>query len=277
LARGWVFVVATIDRNRVYSTEKKKRWADLGECYGALSTMSRDLLWELRRLCKRNGWKTIKNEWIAVVEAHRSGWPHANFLIYCPELADELEAERLRRLDRGRSARDSTLVHGELQAALQRSGWGIQSTAEQVRDLGALGSYVTKLAGEQLAVGGELAKLTQAPYAAPHRFRRLRSGKSFLAKKHKNEEVTGTLIRREFDVNKSVFGALPLHKVSAEAEEMVALCCQLEGERIEAEAKRERPAGPVFELARGPGERAELMAKTLGFQLATWVDGRLRY
>jgi len=208
------------------------------------------LLWELRKYCTKKGWRKLKNEWIAVVEAHRTGWPHVNFLIYCPELALALETERVRRLADGRSARESILVHGALQGALSRSGWGIQSTAEQVRDIGALGGYVTKLAGEQAQVSGELAKLTQAPTVAPHRFRRLRAGRGFLPAKRTNPETTGTLVRREWDPQRSAHGAVPLHDVAPDQVDMAALACALEGDQIEAECFAAAEGKPFVPLAR---------------------------
>lgn len=231
---GWCFLVLTLDRN---GHESGRPWLDVNEAYRALGKMTRAVLqrigatWgpERRRYVTRSKKtgvtrirteRTIGNRWVSVVEAHRSGWPHANVVLWCPELAELLESERCARLEdpeladavaeaqalwRSKQtvpselrerARNAVVVRGALRTMLTDSGWGYQSTAERARDLEAVIGYGVKLAGLHDASVGELSKVTQCPMNAPERFRRLRSGKGFLPPRHRDPSVTGCLVRR---------------------------------------------------------------------------------
>jgi len=206
---GWCYFVLTLDRNGYFSGER--RWANVTEAYRELGQMSEKLLKRLRR-----AYPELGSAWVAVVEAHRSGWPHLNLMVYCPELARELRTARASRLGatqreaaalavlprvvrerlQRQREREAVLLGGHLLDHAMECGWGRQSTAEGVRDTDALAGYIVKLAGQHDASVGELAKVTQAPLAAPERFRRLRSGKGFLPPRYKNPAVTGCLLRR---------------------------------------------------------------------------------
>lgn len=227
---GWCFLVLTLDRNAYFGG---KRWSDVNEAYREIGTMTRATLGRIGRLwgpevvAERSGrsgeLRTVRklgNRWVAVVEAHRSGWPHVNLLVWCPELAELLRAERAERMadpevadavelardawKRGEPvtheirerARRATVAGGAVLELLEASGWGRQSTAEAARDTEALAGYAVKLAGLHDAAVGEVAKITQAPLNAPERFRRLRSGKGFLPPRHVDPEVTGCMVRR---------------------------------------------------------------------------------
>jgi len=184
---GWVFAVLTIDRNGYYTG---KPWADVTSAYRELGRMSERFLKRLRRAYG------LGSEWVAVVEMHRSGWPHINLMLHCPELAAALRAAKAERAASGATERESILLSGELLDHAMDVGWGRQSTAEAAKDTDALAGYIVKLAGNHDATVGELAKMTQAPTTAPARFRRLRSGKGFLPPRRSNPEVTGVLVRR---------------------------------------------------------------------------------
>lgn len=184
---GWVFLVLTIDRDGYYSGQP---WPDVTTAYRSLGKMSEKFLKRLRRAYG------LGSQWVAVVESHKSGWPHVNLMLYSPELADEIRSAKRTRASAGASPRDQILVGERLLEHAMECGWGRQSTADVARDTEALSSYIVKLAGNHEASVGELAKITQAPLAAPARFRRLRSGKGFLPPRHKNAETTGVLIRR---------------------------------------------------------------------------------
>ena len=185
---GWVYLCLTIDRDGYYTG---RPWLDVNQAYRALSSMTEKLLKRLRR-----EWSEPLRAWYAVVEAHKSGWPHVNLVVYAPRLARELATSMRARLDAGAKDREASLLEGTLLEHAMAVGWGRQSIAEKVRDRDALDGYCTKLAGMQDASIGELAKITQAPTMAPARFRRLRSAKGFLPPRHKNLEVTGALVRR---------------------------------------------------------------------------------
>lgn len=230
---GWVFLVLTIDREGYFSGQP---WSDVNAAYREIGKLTTKTLtrigrrWgsETRVECggrskQPRTVRTLGKAWVAVVEAHRSGWPHVNLLVWCPELAAQLRWEHEERLEdpevadavelardawkRGEPvtpatrelARKATLVGGELRDVLLASGWGLQSTAEAARSTDAIAGYVVKLAGNHDSSIGEVAKITQAPLAAPERFRRLRAGKGFLPPRYKNETVTGVLFRRARD------------------------------------------------------------------------------
>lgn len=230
-ANGWVFCVLTLDREGFYTGTKP--WNDVQEAYRALSKQCRNFMARVRRLCIRNGWRSPGSDWVATVEAHKSGWPHVNLVFYAPELADELEFGRQLGLARGLSKRGATMLDGELLAAAVSTGWGHQSTAERARSRDALAGYITKIAGKLDATTGEIAKLTQTPTNAHERFRRLRSGKGFLPPRRKSEGTTGTMMRRAIDVERSMYGAEPLHKVKdPELAKQVFKCAEIEEDRI---------------------------------------------
>ncbi|HWA76040.1 MAG TPA: hypothetical protein VG937_27065 [Polyangiaceae bacterium] len=197
--------------------------------------------------------KPIGSEWVAVVEAHRSGWPHMNLLVYSPDLARELAERITQRELAGMSKRDSTLLHGELLAMVTATGWGAQSTAEPVRDKGAVTDYITKLAGLAGAAGADVAKVTQVPLSAPQRFRRLRSDTTFLpTRRESSDDITGALIRRTGDVDGTRL-ALPLHETRASDREQVADCCYQE----EALMMEEMRPGERRDAERSPARRAK--------------------
>lgn len=250
--RGWCFLVLTIDREGYYSGQP---WADVSAAYAALGKMTRATLarigrtWGPETALERSGrskeLRTVRklgNRWVAVVEAHRSGWPHVNLLVWCPELAELLRSDHAERLedpevaDAVELARDAwsrkepvpsriremarraTTVGAALRQLVEASGWGRESTAEAARSSEAIAGYVVKLAGQHDASVGELAKITQAPLNAPERFRRLRSGKGFLPPRQKDESVTGTLVRRR----RSAEGDWEIQAVNAPKDETQA-------------------------------------------------------
>lgn len=178
--KGWVFLTLTVPRRGV------KGWRAVDEVFKDLSRRNRNFFARLRRFCKARGWRALGNQWVGVVEAHRSGWPHMHFALWCPELAawlrDNPQAENL--------------LPEELAVAAVDCGWGERCSVEPARSQDALAGYLTKLAGEAGELTGELAKLTQLPTTAPVRFRRLRAGKGFLPPRKKNPAYTGTLVRR---------------------------------------------------------------------------------
>jgi len=188
---GWVYAVLTIDREGYYSG---RRWPSIEHAYAELSRMSRNLLSRLRRRYDDVG------GWVAVVEAHRSGWPHLNLMLYCPTLATELREQEEARKQAGATDREAILLSGRLLEDAESVGWGRQSTAESGRDIDAINGYIVKLAGHHDRAIGEISKLCQAPTNAPPRFRRLRSAKGFLPPRHHSERTTGVMLRRRRSV-----------------------------------------------------------------------------
>lgn len=119
-----------------------------------------------------------------------------NLLLHAPTIARELERARCSKIERGSTVRESLLLSGRVGDAAVECGWGYESTGEVARSRDAVSSYIVKLAGKHDASVGEVAKITQAPTAAPERFRRLRSGKGFLPPRRHDPDVTGVLVRR---------------------------------------------------------------------------------
>jgi hypothetical protein len=230
-ARGFVFVVLTLDQRGFYDKRQTgwRKFRDVREAYRELGRQSQKLLYRLRRWQKRHGMRELRNEWFAVVESHRTGWPHMNLVLYSPQLARHLDQEQAARRAAGETdPRELILLQGELREMAEGAGWGRQSTAERARDQKALAGYVTKLAGFSDRTAGEVAKITQAPKAAPSKFRRLRSGKGFLPPRRSTSDGwTGALIRRQVCDNGDPV-VLPLHNVGLEHAANVRDACELE-------------------------------------------------
>lgn len=292
LPKGWVFVVLTIDRAGHYSGEP---WENAQDAYRSLSDMSGKWMKRLRRRCEKLGWTDPGNRWAMVIEAHRSGWPHANLLLYCPELAAALDAEREERELIGLTGRDAiklgtsstpergyTLGPRALLGDIStETGWGIESTAEGARNNDALANYVVKLAGVPDENINELAKLTQTPKAAPFRFRRLRSGKGFLPPANKDSEATGALVKRETDRETGyTYAVVPAPKGGhrPERREAVEMAQRLEDRCIEQDEEREwyerkdREGPPSIPLVtRWSGER---MLEQVTPEPQTWAEAQ---
>lgn len=182
-SNGWVFLTLTLKRDCV------KSWQSVDTAYKDLSVRTRNFFSRLRRWMKRNEWKAFENQWIGVVEAHRSGWPHMHFMIWSPDLASHCRHHPTE----GHFLSEELAVHAE------NCGWGARSTLEPGRSAQAMASYLVKLSGEADRLQGEISKMTQLPTVAPIKFRRLRAGKGFLPPRKKNDEYTGTLLRRRPD------------------------------------------------------------------------------
>jgi len=236
---GWVFLVLTLDMRGHYVGGVAK-WETAAAAFRDLSRLNRNFLTILRRYAKKNGWRNPASNWVAVVEAHRTGNPHLNLMVYSPELAAQLASEREYIRAQEGTRRQEILLRGDLLCMAMQAGWGAESTAERVESLGKLNNYMVKLAGEGGQTSHELAKLSQVPRNAPKNFRRLRSGKGFLKPKHKSETMTGTMIRRVVDYGHGQsLGAIPLQKPSRFKRDidryMAGVCCGLEGDRLERE------------------------------------------
>lgn len=289
--RGWCFLVLTLDRDGYFSG---KPWFDINAAYAALGKMSRKVLqrigreWGPETRLERSGrsreLRTVRvlgNRWFSVVEAHRSGWPHLNLVLWCPELAALLRREQADRLeddelanavalardawkrreaipaDVRELARQATVASGDVLRVLEASGWGRQSTAEAARDIEAVIGYGVKLAGLHDASVGELAKVTQCPLNAPERFRRLRAGKGFLPPREKDETVTGCMMRRrrsrEGDWELQAINAPKDERQHPQIERARAAELQLidEEERLLSRGKGRLPAMPPLRRALG--------------------------
>jgi hypothetical protein len=250
---GNCFLVLTLDRDGTYSGERPFETSK--QAYKALSRLSGEFLKRLRKWFKAQGWAPLGNRWAATVEMHRTGWPHVNFILNSPELADWIDSERCDRLDDGMTPYEASLVSRELADIVTGSGWGLISTAERSKSTDTVISYIVKLAGECEQAIGELSKLSQVPTNAPFRFRRLRSGKGFLPPREKNANMTGTLLRRRYW--DGYLEVEPLHDVKDPVRaDMSSHCAALEEDVWQSEletkqrcAKQVKQYGPAaYEL-----------------------------
>lgn len=218
---GWCFFVLTLDREGTFSGEK--RWKDADEAFAALSRMSRKFLERLRHWMgspivakreRRPRMRPAGREWVAVVEAHRSGWPHVNLMLWSPELAEYVERQQAAFSGEWeRLGFHKATLPPELMRLARVAKWGTLSTVERVRSSDAVMNYISKLAGEAGQAASELAKLTQLPYNAPQRFRRLRAGKGWLPPRRVNPNITGSVMIRKYDSRDGTPVVLPVHNV----------------------------------------------------------------
>lgn len=235
------FGVLTIDRNGYHSGES---WGeDPLLAYRAISPMLRKLLKRVNRRCKKNGWEPVGSRWAATVEAHKTGWPHLQLMMYVPkEWSEELREWDEEKLQLPRGERTLLPIEhwcsGWFGDAACEVGWGRRGTVEIARSLDAVSGYLTKTAGKHDAAVGEVAKLTQLPLNAPVRFRRVRAGKGFLPPRSKGTK-TGTLVRRRF-CQDGTPQVEPLHDIKDPDAVAVAVQCCYEEEslwRAEAEGR----------------------------------------
>ena len=225
-SQGMVFCVLTLDRKGTYSGEQ--RWETPRDAYRDLGARTTELMRDLRAWMRLMGWAPLKNQWVATVEAHRSGWPHMNLVFWSPEFAAWLAEEKRAKLDDHISEDDTRFVSGEFANLVVNAGWGVLSTAECAKSRDESLGYICKVAGKADESIGEIAKLTQLPLSAPFRFRRIRSGKGFLPKRRKSDAVTGTLVRRQ--AGYWGYDVMPLHNIKGE--EAIHNCenvCAIEG------------------------------------------------
>lgn len=211
-----VFFVLTLDQKGFYSGVP---WADSTQAYRQLGRMCSNLM--LPRL-RRAGYD-FGNRWVAVVEAHRTGWPHVNLVIWDKRLAAEVRASQAERREAGLSDDECRWVQGDLADLVTGSGWGRMSSAEIPREgKDAIAGYLVKLCKTldedatlderaEIAkdrVAAEVVKMSQVPTAAPINFRRLRSGRGFLPPKRTSNKRGAIIITRRGG-SRRVLGAKP--------------------------------------------------------------------
>lgn len=132
-----------------------------------------------KRLTRRYGTLAYIQTW----EIHRTGWPHVNVLVGNWNLCCEAE-------DDAQVLRDKVL-----RPAARAVGFGKQVFVQPMHDAALMANYLTKLASE---LTGAAVK-NQIPINAPPHFRRLRASQGLLPKPHKDEEITGRLVRCPVD------------------------------------------------------------------------------
>lgn len=290
--RDLVFMVLTIDRNGTMGGE---RYASRDDAFRALAdnwtrlrqridywlvrcrcsvAERRERFGTGRRKCKpgkcphRLADRGIGSRWVMVVEQHKSGWPHANVMAVCPQLATRARKDYRRRKQAGQTHRRSMLVDGDLRSHVVASGFGAVSSVEAVKSLDALSGYFVGLTDDPLDIdptAGELAKMLQVPTEAPHGFRRLRCGVGFLPPRWKRGTHTGALvsaITHEILASPAMPGlVLDVERGVLYAEDDPALCPVVKAPRRRYVLKVRGP--PVLERIDGrerPRERAAWVA-----------------
>jgi len=278
-AEGWIFAVLTLDQ---LGSLGGRPWPDEATAYRALSRASERWLKRVRRLCERRGWRPPGSEWVIVVEAHRSGYPHCNLLVWAPELAEELERDaELRRVagfvgDRlatfglpGFALADVPGIRGELGRHAVACDWGPIGWVERARSPEALAGYLVKLSRRPDETVGELAKLCQLPTNAPFRFRRLRSGKGFLPPISRSETTTGALVKRVIGPDGLRWATTPRPRAGAAPERELVLA-QVEDLEDSVMGLEERA------VAAHRSGRRPILGETVSL-VSVWVGAELRH
>jgi hypothetical protein len=273
LWKGLVFVCLTLPGHMHEAAR-----ADLGSIYEPLGKMSEQFKKRLKRWMSRQGMRQLGNEYVITVEAHKSGVPHLNLVMWSPQWAALLRTrKRLETMVGGLTEKESIILEEELQEEAINCGFGHRSTAEACRrgqedklfgyivktakDASATSPFAddvetqtnlalgrelwnAKLAGERTSdadqLVAELVKDSQLPVHAKLNFRRVRSGKGFLPPKIKKPGVTGCVVRRRQSNISGSEDIEPLVKSSDEAYmAQVYECCRREHE-LRAEERHRR-------------------------------------
>jgi hypothetical protein len=241
------------------SLDHEARGLALDEVYRGISHRHRWLNRMWKRRLQKLGLPDFGNRWVATVEAHASGVPHLNVYMHSPELAKIAREQRAAALEAGASIQrkeDIRIQASPWLRCVTRAGFGVLATWTVSSNVERMIGYMVKGAarfeetnlelrartsGERVA--GEVAKPSQLPLNAPKGLRRVRSGKGFLPPKHKDETITGTILRRKITPQGDEI-VLPLVK-SQDPDYMriVDLVCDLE-QRIawDDEGKRAKAA-----------------------------------
>ena len=184
-----VFLVLTFpsrngSRKDAYKTIWR-RWQSLRQAIARGATLHRRRRSGGRRSVEL--WTRGAVAYVATVEQHRDGWPHLNVIMLAPEVARAFRERRYYAIS-------------WMKQHAKDTGWGYKNKcrlwAEPARDKEKLATYILKCAGRELGrMVGEVTKLSQAPVCGPHRFRRIRYSRGFLAVRHKDPAWTGQLER----------------------------------------------------------------------------------
>jgi len=161
-----VYIVLTLD---------PKDWSDT---YSEFKGLLR--CWDLLR--KRMQRKYGKIKYISVIEAHRSGRPHVNLIVFNDKLANACSGEGWKGVRKN-----------WLEPNAVASGYGMRTWVEPVRGSGSMAGYLIK------SMAAETAKPDQVPELAPKNFRRLRSSRRLLPKVYKSDDVTGQLVQKPIE------------------------------------------------------------------------------
>lgn len=163
--KNLVYMVLTID---------PKRWKNTWSAYrGGFHCWKRLVL----RLERRYGGKV---EYVSTIEAHKSGYPHYNFVIENKGIYDAVE-------------KHIRLVERQLKRDALGCGFSWKSYVEPLQDFEAMSGYLVKLSNE-------LVKSSQIPVNAPKHFRRIRSSRGFLPAVHKHDGTwTGKVVFHPVD------------------------------------------------------------------------------
>lgn len=182
----------------------------------AMDAAYKELVVRWRELIRRIRQEYGAVEYVATVEAHRSGWPHLNVILVSDILARAVRMEDSCLDGWARKARGREVARNVFWGMLEQSGFGPMAFAEVASPLTGdgkdrLAAYISKLSNsvgkpfEGDCGGGlidsiegrlvsELVKLSQTPHDAPPNFRRLRCSKGFLPPVRRNPDITGQML-----------------------------------------------------------------------------------
>jgi len=208
---GWVACLLTLDR----------RGRDLGHAWAEITPRWRDGV--RRTLARRYG--VIQH--VAIVEQHRSGWPHLHVALRSVDgaLARDLAARGWGWTDWYRAdgigpAYRPRWEREVWQSAALGAGFGPVAGATPVTDPTGLAGYLVKLAAELAAS----ASKRQTPTHAPPRMRRLRSSVGLLPPRHSSRTPgrTGQIVAAPADDVRAAVSAGGIPAARSLARELAA-------------------------------------------------------
>jgi len=177
---GWLYLVLTFDQSR---------WKNEWSAYRGGGKMWHNRLRSL--LIRKYG----KIDYVQTWERHQSGFPHVNLVIHNKAMLTACAVEdcthRRRVGSRVRLCAGYAALRQEIKQLAVRAGFGPVIWMEPMRGREALAGYVTKLSRELVGAGVK----NQVPVNAPSHFRRLRASRGLLPPPHKNDKVTGELLK----------------------------------------------------------------------------------
>lgn len=145
------------------------------------------------RLRKRLERECGKINYIQTWEIHKSKYPHCHTVISNENVHRHAEACDLWERVYGNVG--EPWKRNWLEPKVEKCGFGTICHLAPVRGGAEMAGYLVKLARELTGAGVK----NQIPVNAPRHFRRLRASKGLLPKRHKNEHVTGALVKMPID------------------------------------------------------------------------------
>jgi len=145
------------------------------------------------RLRKRLNTECGRIWYIQTWEIHKSMYPHCHVVISNENVHRHAEECDLNERVYGHVR--TPWKQNYLEEAIVECGFGKVCHLAPVRGGAEMAGYLVKLARELTGAGVK----NQVPVNAPRNFRRLRASQGLLPKRHKNDHITGTIVKMPVD------------------------------------------------------------------------------